>query len=183
MVSLNFSSSLFWVSVMTNFRIPNASSSLNETPELARLVGVYMSTFSMVEFSSLQLFAHLMKCHSHIAHIILHEFLNFRSRINVISDLSKVLIGDAATLAKIEDIAARLGSANSYRNKIAHSIYALGEKTDDMWLIANATKKNAKPKATEITEAELKAEIQVLETLIVDIEPFWADQLPSPGAP
>lgn len=158
---------------MIEYRLPNHSSALKKHPEIAELVGVYISTFSMVEYQALNLFAALMRSDLWVAHTILHQFNSFSHRLAVTEELAAGLnqVGDTE-IAAITALVQRVKKANTFRNRIAHSLYALEKDSDDLVLVAHATSKRDKPRAFKLTRDDLAAELSELEKLHEDIEPF-----------
>ena len=149
---------------MTDFKIPNNTSALKKHPKIAELVGIYISTFSVLEIECLKVFSLITGTSETMGHIILHQFTSISHRLYVLKDLANVISDDNKNKKQCQDIVARIFKANAFRNHIAHSIYAIDTNDDSkLHYVMHAARKQPKPSSKPVSEKEIEDEISKIE--------------------
>ena len=160
---------------MREFKIPNNTSALKNHPKIAELVGIYISTFSVLEIECLKVFSLITGASESVGHIILHQFASISHRLQVLSELADGMSDDNKIKKTCQEIVARIIKANSFRNHIAHSIYAIDINDDTkLHYVMNAARKRPKTDARRLVVSEIESEIANVENLLKEIDQLYA---------
>lgn len=147
------------------FIVPNHSSYLEDKLELSAALGVYISTFTQVEFATTNLFAWMMRTDSGVAQLILHEFASYAKRLDVIARLATHLAHISTDDRDvITGITNNMKEEAKFRNRLAHSMYAGKSGEDTVYTVENATRVQA-PRVMPISGDDIQQGICRLATI------------------
>lgn len=158
---------------MPDFRVPNHHSPLKDAPELAALLGIYISTFARIELSAIHLFSTLTGASQSGAHLIMNQHINFSARIVLLEALAKVNT-EHSRLGEIKALVADIKHENGQRNLLAHGVYAL-DSEGGLFVISNATKPHATPKGYPANKKQLQARCDRAEAILERLGDFHAE--------
>ena len=152
---------------MNNLFLPNKHSTLKDEPEVARLLGIYVSTFSLIEFQVFKLFRALVKSNDNAAHVIMNQIANFAGKLNLVEDLITSLPNHRRG-QEIRQLVNKLRAENKERNILVHGIFAL-DSNGQISVVSNAAKVRAAPGVHPARQSTLEMRCRKAEELYSEI--------------
>ncbi len=158
------------------------SVALEDSPEIAALIGVIISCLAAIEHTLPFLLKKITGMHLDYATATL-GLLRMETRLLLLSSLANVDETPPANKAAIQNLVDRLKAANTLRNKYAHATYGAGPGAMIMVPYYSDTKQKVK-QLMQITADTVRADLVEIKEAICQLEAFvHQDKMPTKFTP